>query len=150
MGVMSTYGKDDTPAASPAALLADFPNALPGGLAVISADREILPSCCCGLESWSEWEKVLVAGHVPWTGHDPAPLVEIVDDKVQVWSDGAMGDKPTNELPILFTCEDFLAAITRVRNDLEGFIAPLDEWLCVHAPSEANDLRQHFRTAFIR
>jgi hypothetical protein len=151
MGVISSYGrKGDGAASSMAELLADFPCILPGGLAVGSGARQVLPSCCSGLEHWSEWKRVVPEGLSPWTGHDPAPLVEVADDEVRIWSDGAMGEKPTDEVPIVFTLQDFENALVNVEDDLEEFLEPLGTWLGTHASSEANAFVERFRAAFMK
>lgn len=49
---------------------------LPGGIQVISEEKVIAPSCCCGLETWREWVEFLETGESPWLGHDPSPWVE--------------------------------------------------------------------------
>ena len=38
---------------------------LPGGLQVVLGDKSISPSCCCGLETWREWQKFLKTGDSP-------------------------------------------------------------------------------------
>ena len=151
IGVISTYGHGEIePASSAKAVLTDIPHVLPGGIAVLAAERQILPSCCCGLETWTEWEKILATGQSPWTGHDPAPLVEVLGDQVHVWSDGGMGEKPRDEVPILFSHAEFHSAITGVRKDLEGFLEPLGTWLRTHAPDEADEFIRKFAATFLK
>jgi hypothetical protein len=131
-------------------MLTEFPHVLPGGIGVVSDERAIMPSCCCGLEHWHEWREVLTTGHSPWTGHDPAPLVEPHDDVVQVWSDGGMGEKPSHETPITFRRSDFALAVETVAQDLGDFLHPLREWLDVHAPQASADLVSKFAERFVR
>ena len=150
MGVVASYGREGHGGpASIADLLAAFPAILPGGLAVVAGDRQVLPSCCCGLENWSEWKRVVPDGSSPWTGHDPAPLVEVGGDEVRIWSDGAMGEKPIDEVPIVFSLPDFGKALAEVERDLEGFLEPLEAWLFVHASRDTSALVERFRTAFV-
>jgi hypothetical protein len=150
VGVMSSYGRTDgTAASSPEAVIKNFPNVLPGGLAVISSKRKIMPSCCCGLETWPDWKKVVSEGQSPWTGHDPAPLIEVVDDTVRIWSDGGMGEKPTGETPIAFDRRDFVHALEAVSNDLKAFLIPLRSWLHEHAPRQATKLVERFSRRFV-
>jgi len=151
VGVLSSYGRDsESPATSPADLLTDFPGVLPGGLAVVSADRTLLPGCCCGLESWTEWCDLLESGRAPWTGHDPAPLVEAARGAVRVWPDGALGGTTPLGSPVTFSKDDFLGELARVAGDLEAFLGPLRAWLDQAAPQEAADLVARFVAAFVR
>lgn len=150
VGVLSSYGRaDQEPAATAGSLCADFPGVLPGGLAVVSSDREIWPGCCSGLERWREWIEFLVDGQSPWTGHDPAPLVEVAGDEVHVWSDGGLlGDKP-DEIPVIFHRDAFAEALAQAGSDLEAFLAPLRAWLDTHAPSDAKEIARCFAKVFL-
>ena len=149
--VASSYGRaSQQPATSVDAVLADFPCVLPGGIGVVSAERAVMPSCCCGLEHWSEWRGVLTTGHSPWTGHDPAPLVEPREDVVEVWSDGGVGEKPSHETPILFSRSDFGVAVETVAQDLRDFLQPLRTWLNVRAPHASAAFVSEFTARFIR
>jgi hypothetical protein len=147
----STYGRS-TPeaAASIAGVLADFPRVLPGGIAVVASERTIVPSCCCGLETWREWRKVLTDGQSPWIGHDPAPLVEAHGDEIRIWSDGGMGEKPMDETAIVITRGDFTRALEAVTCDLEGFLVPLRAWLDHQAPRESAEFVSRFKDAFVQ
>ena len=129
-------------------LLTNFPQVLSGGVAVVAHQREVLPSCCCGLEHWREWQKVLPTGESPWTGHDPAPLVERTTDAVLVWSDGGMGGKP-NEDPVVFTHQDFERALHQASDELFGFLAPLEAWLKGVTPEHAQSVVHQFSGAFL-
>lgn len=150
LAVLSSYGRsDDVAAGSADELLSDFPDILPGGLAVISSTRNIMPSCCCGLEHWSEWKRVLQDGQSPWTGHDPAPLVEVVGDQVRVWSDGGMGGQPEETVPVTFSRADFAQALAAAETDLKDFLGPLRSWLDTNAPQHASQIIQRFNTAFV-
>ncbi|MFC4310524.1 hypothetical protein ACFPN2_15645 [Steroidobacter flavus] len=126
-----------------------FPKILPGGLAAVGADHTVLPSCCCGLETWKEWLNVLYGGGPPWTGHDPAPLVEVLEGKVYVWSDGAWGAKPESESPLVFTSDQFDRAVRKAANDIAGFVLPLRSWLQMHAGSSADAIVQKFTNTFV-
>jgi hypothetical protein len=151
VAVLSSYGGTVTDAATSFdALLEDFPRILPGGIAVVSSDRMIVPGCCCGLESWPEWRKILTEGSIPWTGHDPAPLIEVVDDEVRVWSDGgAMGEQPNDEEPIVFGRDEFAEALKQVGQDLVGFLIPLRGWLDEHAADHAEGIARCFEERFV-
>jgi hypothetical protein len=150
VAVLSSYGHSSgAPAASAQALLDHFPAILPGGLAVVSTDRQIMPSCCCGLETWTEWTRVITLGKSPWTGHDPGPLVEVVGDQIHVWSDGAMGEKPVNETPIVLARTEFVHALEQAGKDLRAFLGPLRRWLGAHAPAQAEKLVGRFEEFFV-
>lgn len=149
--VASSYGRaDGEPATSIAQLLADFPHVLPGGVGVVLDERAIMPSCCCGLEHWSEWRRFLTTGQSPWTGHDPAPLVEARDDVVQIWSDGGMGEKPSRETPITFSRSTFQLAVDAAAQDLRDFLNPLRAWFNVYAPQASATFVSKFAATFIR
>jgi hypothetical protein len=150
MAVASSYGRDpDDPAASIEDVLVDFPHVLPGGVSVVSTERAVMPGCCCGLEHWSEWRHILTTGRSPWTGHDPAPLVELTDKAVQVWSDGGMSEKPAHEIPITFSRASFEDAIGSLAQDLRDFVAPLGAWLNVHAPGASAKFVSAFSARFL-
>ncbi|HVZ70743.1 MAG TPA: hypothetical protein VHJ20_00075 [Polyangia bacterium] len=151
LAVASSYGRgEELTAATPNALFEKFPHVLPGGIAVVASDRSIFPSCCCGLETWPEWTKVVKTGASPWMGHDPSPLVEVVEDGVRVWTDGAMGDKPAGEQPVVFSRAAFAAALDRAIEDLEGFVPLLRRWLGLHAPDRAKGLTAKFKSTFLQ
>lgn len=150
VGTLSCYGtSQDGPARSAEDLVRRFPRVLPGGFAVVGADQSVYPSCCCGLETWQEWLTVLYGGGSPWMGHDPSPLVEVLDGHVYVWSDGALGQKPESESPLAFTSEQFDHAVRKAANDVAGFVLPLRAWLDTHAGRSAPAIVQKFTDAFV-
>jgi hypothetical protein len=99
---------------------------LPGGLQASLGDQEINPSCCCGLEGWREWQRVLDGGS-PWLGHDPAPWVELSGDVVRVWSDGALDEAP-DAFPIAFERSHFQAELDRAARQLRTFLERSVDW----------------------
>jgi hypothetical protein len=150
VATLCCYGRSQTePADSAEKLVSAFPSILPGGFAVVGNGRTIPPSCCCGLETWHDWSRVLSGGESPWTGHDPSPLVEVLEGNVYVWSDGAMGNKPASESPLVFTSEQFERSVRKAAADLEGFIFRLQAWLEMHAPCQARTIAEKFRNAFV-
>jgi hypothetical protein len=150
VGTLCCYGNSqDEPPSSAEALANAFPQALRGGFAVVDQGRTISPSCCCGLETWRDWTRVLSGGGSPWTGHHPSPLVEVLEGNVQLWSDGATGRKPPAESPIVFTSEQFEKAVRRAATDLEGFVFALYAWLEMHAPHQARRISENFRRVFV-
>lgn len=104
--------------------------------------RELCPQIAAALD-------VLYGGGTPWMGHDPSPLVEVLEGYVYVWSDGALGHKPESESPLTFTSDQFDHAVRRAANDIAGFVLPLLSWLEIHAPRSAKAIVQRFKDAFV-
>ena len=120
---------------------------LPGGLLARSGVLEIAPSCCCGLESWPEWRRV-VDGESPWMGHDPGPWVEKVDDIFHLWPDGdAQGRQRIGEA-IAFDATTLAAQLDRVTVSLQGFRRRLSEVIAAHLPDKADALAALFDREF--
>jgi hypothetical protein len=67
-----------------------------GGIQAVWADKVIPPSCCCGLETWRDWQEFLKTGETSWLGHDPSPWLEIRGDLIRIWSDGGLGKSVKN------------------------------------------------------
>lgn len=109
-------------------LVQSFPIIASGGVAAVDGPVMIAPSCCCGIESWHEWEKLLQDGASPWLGHDPSPWVEITGDDFLVWSDGGLGVGTGPLQSIRFTREQMEAAVNGVERDLRGFAERLGDW----------------------
>jgi len=102
---------------------------LPGGIAAISTDKEIQPSCCSGLESWREWANFLKTEQAPWWGHDPSPWVELRGETVRFWSDGGLELEPARKAFYLeMSRSQFKGAIASVQADLRGFLSALGNW----------------------
>jgi hypothetical protein len=150
VGTLSSCRRAErTPAQSAEDLVSKFPSILPGGFAVLGNGKTILPSCCCGLEAWREWLGVRSGAGSPWMGHDPAPLVEVHEDHIYVWSDGAIGSRPAAESPVVFTPEQFDKALEKAVSDLEGFKVQLSSWLNMYAPRSAAKIVEKFTKVFI-
>jgi hypothetical protein len=150
VGTLSSYGtSNQTPAKSPEELVRTFPKILPGGFASVDDTQTIYPSCCSGLENWSDWLDVLSSGESPWMGHDPAPFIELVDGRVHIWADGGLGDKPASVASVVFTIAQFESALRRAVADLEEFTIPLCAWLQNHAPQQASLIGKKFKHAFV-
>jgi hypothetical protein len=152
LAVLSYYGRSvETGEGWGQSLVDNFPRILPGGLAVVSTESRVMPSCCCGLETWPDWRNVIAIGQSPWMGHDPAPLIEVAGTEILVWSDGGMGEKPIAESPIAFPREEFELALQRAADDLCEFRKPLRQWLGAHAPLALVDaLVAKFESAFVQ
>ncbi|WP_244872140.1 hypothetical protein [Catellatospora sp. TT07R-123] len=118
------------PAETVDALLAEESLIVSGGLRVMDTDTgmAVTPGCCSGLEDWRHWSELL-SGESPWMGHDPAPRVEFLDDRLRVWQDDhltavrqqaeAHVDLPQSIVPTL---------LDEVQRDLVDFLGALDAW----------------------
>src|SRR5688572_23031566 len=100
---------------------------LPGGVQASAGEREINPGCCCGLEGWREWLTRVGPNDSPWTGHDPAPLVERDGDVVRVWSDGGLSQAP-DAFAIEFEQSRFASELGRVELELRELLQLVGEW----------------------
>lgn len=65
--------------------------AMSGGIAFRSNEKLILPSCCCGLEQWTDVLNDVIKKSSPWLGHDPTPCIEYCGDSARIWSDDFLG-----------------------------------------------------------
>ena len=103
------------------ALCAEFPTSLSGGLAAIDGNIVIMPSCCCRIENWPEWKRLLDTGEQPWLGHDPSPWVEIQDDNFLVWPNGGMGEEiEASAKAPRFTRTQLKIALASVQEDIRN------------------------------
>lgn len=134
---------------TPAELLAlDDRLVLPGGLLLRSGEREIVPSCCCGLENWPEWRHV-ADGHSPWMGHDPAPGVERVGNRWRVWPDFDTNLGVGSGEPIDVDLDTLAAELDRVTAALHAFTARLAEIVEARVPTYGVAVAERFRSAFV-
>lgn len=148
VGTLATWGRENTEW-SVEALEREFPGAVPGGFAAVDQERFIGPSCCCGLETWKEWLDVLTTRRSPWMGHNPAPFVEIREDRVNIWADGGLGGNSAGGSPIAFSALEFETAVRQAAKDLSEFEEALRKWLRVHAPRHEHGVAGKFRERFI-
>ena len=108
-----------------------------GGLRVEDPARgvRIDPGCCCDLNSWRQWTRVLEGGAGLDLGHDPDPWIERSGDRITVYSD----DDPEAD-----TVEIALADLPRrlldVRRDLTAFLAAVAAWAEATVPHRAAEL----------
>lgn len=117
---------------------------LPGGLLIRAGDLDILPGCCCGLESWREWFGVASGGRSPWLGHDPSPLVECKDDRAIILADSDLGDQSPR---VSVSYPELDDARQSAQAALQAFTARLSDWLSGNAPNSIA-LSQRFAEAF--
>jgi hypothetical protein len=117
------------------ALLAEKTLIVSGGLRLsdTSAGVEIVPGCCCGLEDWREWIRILTGGS-PWLGHDPGPGVEVMGEELRVWQDGGPNREPGRwadqraEQRVDLPRRALPQHLSGVQRDLVGFLDALARW----------------------
>jgi len=120
---------------------------LPGGVQACAGEREINPSCCCGLEGWRAWSECLESGPSPWMGHDPAPHIEWAGELVRVWSDGGQS-AVADAVAVGFGRGRFVAELSRVERDLRAFLPRLAEWASAHDFPDSSALCRKFDACF--
>jgi hypothetical protein len=102
--------------------------------------REVVPGCCCGLEDWHEWLDVPHGKNAVWTGHDPSPEVEYIEDRVRVWQD----QKNEGVGFVEFNPGEMEAFLARVGSDLAGFLYRLGKWAEYLAPNSGQRVVGYF------
>jgi hypothetical protein len=102
--------------------------ALPGGIQAVFEEQVISPSCCCGLESWRDWQEFLRTGKTPWLGHDPSPWLEQRGGVIRIWSDGGLDESMKNAFKIEVERPAFERALQSVERDLLGFRFCIESW----------------------
>jgi hypothetical protein len=142
---LAQYGHGGDAAEDLAALVNAFPEIVPGGIAAGDELQEVFPSCCCGLETWREWQKVATDGTGPWLGHDPSPWVEAREDAILVWPDGGLGEaSEADQHPVRFSRPQFDTALVEVEGDLRDFQIRLKAWAASVSPELATGLADRF------
>lgn len=120
---------------------------LPGGIEVISEEKPIPPSCCCGLETWREWIMFLETGNSPWLGHDPSPWIESQGDTIRIWSDDGI-EPASDAFYIDVPRPDFKRALMLVERDLQSFLYSTENWAREVGFARAKELSQKFDECF--
>ncbi len=131
--------------------------AILGGVAFFeSQNKLILPSCCCGLEDWSEVYYSVKNRISPWLGHDPNPGMTYRDKYVRVWSDDPSSTtNRTREAPYYieyeYEYEVLLRSLEKTKDDLEGFIKdPLFIWISRRDNTIGNLMTQKMEQWFMK
>lgn len=112
---------------------------LGGGILFSGNKKIILPSCCCGLESWRDILDDVLSRKSPWMGHDPYPTIEYLEDNiVRIWPDNYIGIQE-NILPdelkhkiyyIDYFYDDLICSLEDTEKHLYEFaVGPLYKWL---------------------
>lgn len=117
---------DSTPRQVFGEILNETVAAIAGGVLFESDTKKIWPSCCSGLEGWREILKCVTEKRSPWMGHDPAPSMEFINNKVQVWSDDVTGKITKNPdkngmFFIEYEQEELISKLERIETDLLDF-----------------------------
>lgn len=94
-----------------------------GGIEVcVNGEPVVGPQCCCGLETWREWQRFAGGGNPPWCGHGPDPLLcRLESGELQL----GYQDEPA---PATMAPETLRAALEGVERDLQGFLGALADW----------------------
>jgi hypothetical protein len=142
---LAGYGHAGAGATDLASLVRAFPHVTPGGLAATDEIHEVRPSCCCGLEGWRDWDRLVVTGASPWLGHDPSPWAEVSGDEFLVWPNGGLGEALSDDIqPVRFSRKELVAALTQVEEDLRSFASRLHAWATQVSPQDAYSLANQF------
>lgn len=126
-----------------------------GGVAFFAdQDTKIVPSCCCGLEAWTEVYHAVREKSSPWLGHDPSPGIAYQGDVAMVCSDDPEfnHDNQTRGVPfyIEYRYEDLLQCLDQTKEDLVHFIeGPLYQWVSRRNAEIGNRLKQHMERWFL-
>jgi hypothetical protein len=147
---LATYNRQGhgTPL-SPADLAKAESLVLPGGLKASANARTVLPSCCSGLEDWTEWRIAAVNGSSPWMGHDPSPWLEKQEGFFYLWPDEAPLEQ-RDQLSIRFTQAELEEQLRLVSEMLLGFHARLREVLTAFTPTNSDALASMFERTFVQ
>ena len=120
-----------------------------GGILFVGENRNIFPSCCCGLESWNEVLDAAIGKSSPWLGHDPYPCFEYVVNNIRIWSDDFKA-KQSSEIYFIECDRDILIKkLKLIRSDLIKFSkGPLYKYLIEHVRTHADQIVQQFEKWF--
>ncbi|MFJ6465723.1 hypothetical protein ACIQM0_32645 [Streptomyces sp. NPDC091387] len=112
-----------------------------GGLRVRDAATGVTvnPGCCCGLEDWREWLRLL-DGDPVYLGHDPTPRAEADGQVIRLWPDGGDGTERPEAQPVRLPVSELPGVLRSVRTDLRGFLALAARWADRYVPSQAGEL----------
>ena len=118
-----------------------------GGLLFQEADYIIMPSCCCGLETWNNIINDIKAKRKPWLGHDPLGTCIYENGRTIVCSDDISRHRPKGKnerkypiTKIVFTDEELEGLFWQVKLDMKEFISgPLKSRIVELAPELAEE-----------
>ncbi|WP_238899581.1 hypothetical protein [Clostridium sp. YIM B02500] len=130
-------------------VLAEDEIVIAGGMLFVGENRNIFPSCCCGLESWNEVLAAAIDKSSPWLGHDPYPCFEYVGNNIRIWSDD-FKVKQSSEIYFVECDRDILIEkLKLVKNDLIKFSkGPLYNHISKHSRTYTDLMVQQFEKWF--
>ncbi|MEK3744132.1 hypothetical protein NST23_15730 [Brevibacillus sp. FSL K6-0770] len=126
-----------------------------GGILFADETKQILPSCCSGLEAWRDVLQGVIEQTSPWMGHDPSPCMTFSEGKVRVWSDDCLEKESKNhkrnELHFIeYGRKNLIAQLNKVEQDLLHFAqAPLYNRISMFDQRLASKLAEKFKEWFI-
>lgn len=120
---------------------------IPGGILALNDETrvDITPGCCSGLEDWRDWVDFLGDGVTPWTGHDPAPELELRDGSVYLSSDAAGTE---GVFTFSMTRDEYVAQLASVERHLAEFTRELERWAQAVVPDIATPLVARLRDVY--
>lgn len=124
-----------------------------GGIVFYDENKEILPSCCCGIEGFKQVIQEIkeeISGI--WLGHDPFPVVEFAENTVTVWQDDVLGlyNQPVAKdglVSIVYDKKELIFMLDNLTNEVHDFLSnPLAKRLAelkvTHTDSVLNMLKE--------
>lgn len=119
----------------------------------LDPNTKILPSCCCGLEDWSEVYQSVRNRTSPWLGHDPSPGITYQEQTVRVWADDPESipeGMRQGTFFIDYKYEELVHSLEQTKKDLSDFVhGPLHHWMNRRNRSVANKMTQKMLAWFI-
>lgn len=97
---------------------------IPGGIGVYKEEKiSLFPGCCCGLESWRQWEQFLSTDDDPWCGHDPEMFFKKTESNIQI-------DQTINKskCTVKISITHYQKQLREVETSLSNFCYLLEAW----------------------
>lgn len=147
---LATYNcHEKTSPLSPGELMKETSLVLPGGLLARADGRSVAPSCCSGLENWTEWQVALSDGSSPWMGHDPSPWLEVQDDYFYLWPDTELPADERDTLAIRFSRSELHEQLSLVAKELVAFTRRVREVVAYAVPDHSHGVAMAFERSFL-
>ena len=115
--------------------------ALVGGIQVRKGKKSIYPSCCCDMNSITEWEDCILNKQGIWFGHDPSPEMSFDSNIINLWSDE---ESFKDRFLIQFTEKEALLGIKKVFNKLKEFVNRIGEWSETYTSLDRKEVERCF------
>ena len=136
-------GKLDTVAAGAESILKRNVLVLAGGIVARKGDFVLLPGCCSGIETWSDWRGIKKNGHSPWMGHDPDPWIDTSGERAVLYEAFGKGAASAEA-----GYDEIQSALDGAEKDLRRFIVALEDWLKREGAGNAAAVAEKIRTAY--